>query len=593
LCGILLYVGTEHKRAEFQNGLEALKHRGPDEVNLLNLELGINANIQVYLGHTRLSIVDDELSKQPMFKDKIHLIYNGEIYNFKSVKKELEEIGVRFKTNGDTEVLLESYKAWGMNCVSKFIGMWSFAIIDQSKGRIYVSRDRLGVKPLYYYSCGGNLVISSEIKAILPFLDEVYANKNEAIKYLIYGPQETTEKTFFSDVNRVKAAENLEFNFNGELIHSDNYYSIESLASKKNVTKNTSKALKDLISDAVALRISPDKTTAITLSGGVDSNIILSQARLSKKTPTFTAVYDEFGKDMNETDLISKALLDGQVQNQKVLCTISQVLESINDVIFFQDEPFDTMGIFAQNFVYKAVSEEGIKVTLDGQGADELFLGYPNFRSIVLFTALKNLDFKYIMANKFLLKSEVLKHMMALLVPKLFHRMYFYKRARTIFKTREKWIGSSKNRYFKMGNFKSLIESNIRDHLSVLLRYVDRNSMQHSVEARGPFLDFRLLEFAVTLGYKDFYNNSLSKKILRDAYQGMVHSDILTNKVKLGFPVPEKEWMTAIKEKYSNELISNDLVNELNLKLDEETLYNWKVYSLYFWIKGFDIKGWK
>ena len=191
---------TFFKTKIFEKGLKQLEHRGPDEtkkIELIDETLDLNSFRYRKVGHTRLSIVDDLQSKQPMQKEELILAFNGEIYNFAEIRSELISQGVNFRTQGDTEVLLESYKKWGHACFERFIGMWAFVLIDSKEKKIIASRDRLGVKPLYFFCDTEQLIIGSEIKSILPFFDNVYGNREEAIKYLIYGPQENDRATLF------------------------------------------------------------------------------------------------------------------------------------------------------------------------------------------------------------------------------------------------------------------------------------------------------------------------------------------------------------------------------------------------------------
>ena len=313
--------------------------------------------------------------------------------------------------------------------------------------KIIASRDRLGVKPLYFFYDAEQLVIGSEIKSLIPFLDNVHGNREEAIKYLIYGPQENDRATMFSGISRILPSEVVEFDFSGKKLGSYHFY-------KPNVDNNggydflsVCRDIQTYLNDAVSIRLKTDKDVALTLSAGVDSNIILCSSS-EKDVSTFTVNYPDGPSSLNEFKLIENKIKKQNIKNKVVSCTGDVVKSKLREVIWYQDEPFDTLGIFAQNLLYKSISEDKIKISIDGQGADEIFLGYESMKSSVLLDALLRFDIKYIIANKDLLNIRVLRHAFLTTFPGLFERLYFYKRARKYSLKYKDFIKSSKREVF-------------------------------------------------------------------------------------------------------------------------------------------------
>ena len=609
MCG-LIFASGNFKLQSFYKGYKNIKHRGPEDSktfffnNLSKKKINTNSmnKFKIFknvtaIGHHRLKIVDLNSSRQPMFYKNLVIAYNGEIYNFKELRKKLISYGYKFKTNGDTEVVLKSYHKWGAGCEKYFNGMWAFVVYDLNKNIVYASRDRLGVKPLYFYKYKAQIIIASEIKAILPFFNKIFADKKEVIKYLVYGAQENEPQTLFKKIKRILPGNYFLLNLNNNKIILKKNISFEEMIKVRKINQKKFKShnnLKNLIIDAQRIRTEINLPYVITLSGGVDSNILTSAGCLLKKK--FKSVSATYGKNIySENDLINLTIKKYKLRHQYVKISNKDILQNLRKIIWYQDEPFDTMGIYAQNLVYKKIKDMRIKVVIDGQGADEIFAGYPtsdpayiNELSFMTFlnSIIRGADYINFSSLKILLLSKM---------PKLFERLYFYKRAKNIFCNKIKFIPSSKPGNFK---FKSLIEkckSDIKEHLPVLLRYLDRNSMQYSVESRGPFLDYRVVDAAIDENFKNYYNNDLRKSRLRDIFKNIVDDKILFNKKKKGFTVPEYEWMNSKTFfKYTEKIINKStIIKELNLKklpLIKKD-YRWRIVALAIWESEFNIMG--
>ena len=609
MCGFI-FAGGKFKLKSFLSGYKNIKHRGPEDSrtfffnNILKKKINIKSldRLKIYknligIGHHRLKIVDLNSSFQPMFFDDLVIAYNGEIYNFKEVRKKLISYGYKFKTKGDTEVVLKSYHKWGRGCEKYFNGMWAFVVYDKKKNYVYASRDRLGVKPLYYYKSKDNFVVASEIKAILPFFNKVYANRNEVIKYLIYGAQESQPQTLFEDIKRILPGRYVLFNLDKDKIISKNnipYNEVIKSRKKNQKIFGSNDSLKNLVIDALKIRTDINLPYLITLSGGVDSNILTSAAHITKKNfKTLSATYDN--KIFSENSLINLTVKKYKLKHDYVKISNKDILNNLKKIIWYQDEPFDTMGICAQNLVYKKVKELGIKVAIDGQGADEIFGGYPTSDTAYI-SELSFLSFlKAFIRRADFINYSSLKLLLLSKIPKFFEKLYFYKRAKNIFRYKTKFIASSRPGSFKFKTLKDKCQSDVNEHLPVLLRYLDRNSMQHSVESRGPFLDYRIVDVAINHNFKNAYINDLRKSRLRFAFKNIVDDKILFNKKKIGFNVPQQEWINDKKIfKYSKKMIAkSNILKELNTNKFSslKSEYQWRIIAIALWESEFNILG--
>ncbi len=587
MCGILgsCFNSDKHK---FTKSLEHLSHRGPDNQSVVMFE-------NVSLGHTRLSIIDlDTQSNQPMEMDDLVLIFNGEIYNYIELKEELTGLGYIFLTSSDSEVLLKSYQEWGEKCVEKFNGMWAFAIFDKTKNNLFLSRDRFGVKPLYYILEDSQFIFASEIKALLPYLSVVEADRDELVRYLIYGVQEHRVETMFKHIKRFPPAHKAFYNLEHKKLSLSRYYAIE-LNVCDSDEKTMKEKLKSLLSKSINLRLRSDVKIGMALSGGVDSNIIVSKANeVNDSIESFSSVYTS-KEQMNENENIEHTVNKLNLKQHYIVSDVEGLIKHIEDIVWMQDEPFDTLGIFAQYNVYDKMHKEGVKVSLDGQGADEIFAGYGTYRAIVLRENMFNVLFlkEYLKHYKSFLLQDI-KLLLLSFVPKLFEKLYFTKRANTLFNKKIKFVGSLKKSFLNFNNLNKKLSSDVEEYLSVLLRYVDRNSMAKSVESRAPFLDYNVINYAFIVPPSLKYKDGFSKYILRKTFEEDVSSEIIWNKDKKGFPVPQSEWCKD--EKFS--LLANSYLEkskiikalDINLEIDKANPMYWKIVNIAIWEEVFNIE---
>ena len=606
MCGIVGSVGSLDL-SRFKNSLDSIKHRGPDNEGVYFYDLQkkyvvgendlLTDNSYVAFGHRRLSIIDlADTAHQPMTRDNYILIFNGEIYNYKEIRSELLEKGYEFETESDSEVLLAAYIYWGKHCVSKFNGMWAFCIFDKLNQEFFISRDRIGVKPLYYYLDDENFYFASEIKALLEFNISRVANKKEILKFLIYGAQENTENTTFNNIFRFPAGYNAVFCLKKNKLKLEKYFELEDHNVESNKTEDELiESIKMVVDDSVNLRLRSDVEIGMALSGGVDSNIVVNLS--NTKSPgisTFSSIYTE-DVSINETDNIKITVEKLKLNSNFTTVNKNDIFDDIENIVWHQDEPFDTLGILAQNKVYELMNSKGVKVSLDGQGADEIYSGYPTYDSVFLRENLTNiLMYKYFIKSGFFTMNN-LKLLTLSFFPNIFEKLYFKKRANELFSNNIKFIPSEKKGFTFFKNLNKKLIYDTKEGLPVLLRYVDRNSMQFSVESRGVFLDYKVIKNALQIPSKFKMKNGFSKYILRKTFSNVVAKQIIWDKKKLGFPVPQRSWM----EDREVALLFEDYVKNskliVSLGIDKtpkrDSSAYWRLVNIAIWEKVFKVNN--
>ena len=587
MCGILGSINFDNKDL-FKNSLELLNHRGPDNKSIYEYK-------NILFGHTRLSIIDLETqSNQPMEVDNLVIIFNGEIYNYIEIKEELLKLGYKFKTNSDTEVILKSYQEWGQSCVERFNGMWAFSILDKDKNILFLSRDRLGVKPLYYIHREDKFIFASEIKALLPFLENKIANKDELIRYLIYGAQEHKKETMFKDIYRFPSSHNMIYDIKNRKFELNKYFSFFP-KDNKTLENEAINQLKDLIDNSIELRLRSDVKIGMALSGGVDSNIIVSNVHTKNpQIESFSSIYED-NDQINENANIDKTVKKLNLNQHYVLSDIDGLIKDIEHIVYMQDEPFDTLGIYAQYRVYDDMKKAGVKVSLDGQGADEIFAGYGTYRAVIMRENFFKINFwmDYLRYYKPFLFQDI-KLCVLSFFPTLFEKLYFKKRAKKLFNKKQIFISSKKSSFYDFKNLNKKLLNDVLEYLSVLLRYVDRNSMSKSIESRGPFLDYRVVEFALSLPSSLKYKDGFSKYILRKTFENIVDKNIIWNKEKKGFPVPQNKWCNNVEflKKVEVYIKNSKILEELNINknINKNDAIYWKIVNIAIWEKIYKIE---
>jgi len=606
LCGINGFTWKDESLIARMN--RDLSHRGPDDE-------GAYSDGRVSLGHRRLSIIDlSPLGKQPMSNEdgKIWIVFNGEIYNFSSLREELEGLGHCFRSRTDTEVIIHSYEEWGSACCQRFNGMWAFAIVDKRKGELFLSRDRFGIKPLYYHLDGDGLIFSSEIRCILEHPIPRRPDDRMVYEYLAYGFHDHCRETFFSDVHRLMPGECLIYPLSGGQVERFKWYDLaKGIESSSLSLEDAEVCIRELFQDSVRLRLIADVPVGSCLSGGIDSSsIVYMMRRLLKdgRIKAFSMVFP--GADVDESSYIDEVVEHTDVETYRITPTPEDLMRDLSDLVRTQEEPFATLSIYGQYRVMQLAHQSGMKVLLDGQGADEILAGYFIYFKYYIFESLKKGRLKEAEAAAALLSrrfDDLVIFPLAVLggrfeiVQGIMERIWQRKQGYL----QRFYSGPVSNPFVERGfDLNSALLNNlVKYSIPQLLRYEDKNSMRWSIESRVPFLDYRLVELALSLPSNYKIREGTTKYVFRRAMKDLVSSRILGRKDKIGFATPDKDWLANpalasimgkvvdSKEfrsrKYWKPLEVSSMVDEHTKGIRNWSEELWRVLNLEMWLREF------
>ena len=577
---------------------DCIAHRGPDDD-------GVFFNRNVSLGHRRLAIID--LSKdghQPMtYRQRYTMVFNGEIYNYIELREDLKSAGYSFSSKSDTEVILAAYDYWGEHCVSRFNGMWAIAIYDEQKKTVFCTRDRFGVKPLYYAQTQDYFVFGSEIKQLLPFISTRRVNTEVMLDYLLSGYEDHSEETFFRAVKKLPGGHNLIYNTAECTFTIKKYYELQINQEVSSLTENESISyFKETLYSAVQLRLRSDVTIGTCLSGGLDSSSItaISAGMLPRdQVKTYNAIHAKNSNgEFNESHFAGMVATHTGILLHTTTPSYDDFTANVESVIALQEEPFQTPSIILQYFVFKKAAELGCKVMLDGQGGDETLLGYERYLASYFFSLARKLNPVEIIGalNNIGVSPWMMIKYLAYFGSSTL-RINYLKRKHSYLKRSvfEHYNTEPLRQYSAaLGDYQALQKLEIdRLQLPHLLRYEDKNSMFHAVESRLPFLDYRLVETSVSVnpGYK--IHNGWSKYILRKSMEGILPHDIIWRKNKFGFN-HSSEWIGKYSQKMSAVVRQSTLIQTIAdsdwIERQWHTLpqgIQWKLYNLAQWEKTF------
>lgn len=571
MCGIAGYIKKEtileqqSANTILDEMLKMLYHRGPDAA-------GKYIGTKVALGHRRLSIVDlTEAGNQPMFSHdgKYVIVFNGEIYNYVELREELKKHGAQFKSDSDTEVILEAYRIYSEACTEYFNGTWSFALYDTERNGIYLSRDRFGVKPLYYIDRVDVFAFASECKAILEvWPEEKCVNENKIYNYFLNKREDSNEETYYSNIKRVLPGHAIWYDLTNHTFRLYQYYNldVEKCYEKWIKGKNPYKTFTYLIEDAVRIRLRADVEVGACLSGGLDSSLIVAIAskKWKKQIHTFSSIYEE--KECNEKEFIDEVNKDNNTVSHAIFPKVNNdFIDEMKRIIYYHDGPDGGASLYSQYCVMKGIKGK-TKVVLDGQGADELFGGYISFYDAKVCDLL-NSGKLFAKTSTIRLLSYILdewEEMIQIISSETFEKVlgskcYRYLRNHGVWKKEsvftydraiftEHFKEKSKEFFYENKDVSNSVLNNllfncIYNGLPDLLHNEDNNSMAHSIETRQPFLDYRLVEFAVALDAKYKINGEWTKWIIRKTSKKYLTNKVRLRKNKMGFPAPFAEWL--------------------------------------------------
>lgn len=578
ICGIINFNNEPVQEAPIRKMMQIQKHRGPDDE-------GAFVEDNVGLGFVRLSILDlSPAGHQPMYShDRRHVVvFNGEIFNYVELREELKQEGYSFSTGTDTEVLLAAYRHWGEECLHRFNGMWAFVIYDRETKSVFAARDRYGIKPFYYYQTNDSFAFASEIPPLLSLLAGKPTADNQSIfDFLVFNRTDQTEKTFFNEIKKLQHGHTLslrgrndrrndsgrsetttqpyparsgsdEAASNPKQINITRWYNLRQKVSSTNGFQDPEEYYK-LFSDSVKLRLRSDVPVGVCLSGGLDSSAIVSTLlgdHGKKDLNTFSAVYNK-GQYGDETEFIME--YRDRLENMHFTTPDADSLQTdLMKFIRAHGEPIPSTSPYAQ-FKVNELAGKHVVVTLDGQGADEELAGYHYFFGFYFKDLLRK-------GKIVLLFSEIyhyLKLHRSLYGLKTFAYFLLPRKLRTSVRVDERgyllngFADQYKNANNIAGNLYGAesLKDALLDHfeykLEHLLKWEDRNSMWFSLEARVPFLDYRLVEKTLATDSTRIIKKGWTKHLLREAMKGTMPEKIRLRKDKIGFDTPQDEWFRS------------------------------------------------
>lgn len=598
--------------------------RGPDDFGFAGWDgdfdictshdANILSNSWIALAHRRLSILDlSAAGWQPMISpDRHHAIaFNGEIYNYKELRLELESVGIKFYSNSDTEVLLQAYLYWGKDDLKSFlnrlVGMFAFAILDTHKQTLTLVRDFFGIKPLYYNRTSAQFAFASEIKALLPVIPKpLKANLQRVYDYLNSGLTDHGAETMFAGIEQLPAAHYLELSLeNPNTAEPIRYWDIDLNRRSPLSYSETVTQLRDLFLENVQLHLRSDVPVGAALSGGIDSSAIVSAMRYLEpnlEIHTFSYIADDpvFCEE-KWVDIIQNSC--GTIAH-KVHATSAELVADLEELSLAQDEPFGSTSIYAQYRVFKLAQQHGIKVMLDGQGADELLAGYRSclpMRFASLIRQRRYLEgLQFIRYTSKIPDANILQGLAGNLLPNKIKRgikRLLPNQSTAIATTNYKWFADQgvTPSIFAQGSGNDLLREFLYQTLTttsvpMLLRYEDRNSMNFSIESRVPFLTPALAEFMLTLPEEYIIApDGTSKSIFRAAMRGIVPDQILDRKDKIGFATPEQKWLKLLRPWVEKNLASDiakqmPMLNLVGIQQDwQNMLIGKSVFNFRIW----------
>lgn len=584
-----------------------LKHRGPDGD-------GFYLADEATLLNRRLAIIDVKGGDQPIYnEDKtVVVVYNGEIYNYRELRKELEEKGHVFSTKTDTEIIVHGYEEWGEDAFARYNGMFGVALWDSKKKKLILARDHFGIKPLYFAVAGGKVVFSSEIKPIIwSGLIEVKPNDKTIYRYLKYRVHDDGRETFFEGVERLLPGELMVIENGKRTVRKftdiqEKLLELSGSGNNKEFTKEDITRFGDLLTDSIKRRLVSEVPVGTCLSGGLDSSTVVAVANkllsdkesdaqaLGERQNTFSAVFP--GSRNDEEKYIDELLSQMKsVRSHKVRPTAKDFFADLADFVKTQEEPTISTGPYAQYQVMRRAHEE-VKVLLDGQGADEMMAGYLPYYFVYLRQLWKEKKLAKL-AGEVVSSRDVLmkyfagkigargKSQAAAILNKEFASRF----------PGEKFPAVTSNLK------KRLVRDIFANSLQSLLRYEDKNAMRFSIEGRVPFLDFRLVEYIFSLPDEAIIKEGWNKYVLREATRNLLPALINRRRNKIGFTTPEHEWFMKNGDtflsyftgerfeakKYVNQARVVVAFKEFLSGKSEDSMLFWRILNLELWLREF------
>jgi len=609
MCGICGYVSQ--KNINLEEMTHTLSHRGPDHQ-------GLFSDSEIGLGHARLSILDlTAESHQPMVSQsgRYVIVYNGEVYNYLELKKELQLLGVIFQKESDTEVVLEGFEYWGIKLFEKLNGMFAFGIYDKQLNKIYIARDRFGVKPLYYYNHNEDFIFGSEIKAILA--SNIITKKLDYQGFYEYLHFATTlgETTFYENIKKLESGHYIEYDIDKKLLEINKYKVNYDITPSNDLFEDALVKIRELFEASVKRQLLSDVPVGIFLSGGIDSTAITAYAtkHYKGKIKTFSAGFDFDGGD-NELPLAKFIANHFDTEHHEMHITGDNTIAILEEVNHYFDQPFGDPGNIPLYLMGKELNGKE-KVILQGDGGDEIFAGYHRYIRLHHYQSFKFISKFFFLLQKIIPKDSAkyrgLRFLYALYQKEPSHEMAYILSQEMFDEDPAEHFNTKITSRLKKHNpfwryeyfynkFKKLDPVNraLYTDMNIILpdlyfEKVDRATMANSLEVRVPFLDNELTEYAMSLPSKYKVHGKEKKYLLKKAFAGIIPDRVLYGPKK-GFGVPAHYWLrTSMSDFMLENIRSSEFYSEAIEALMQEHIANkkdngailWKLLNLSLWLK--------
>lgn len=602
MCGIYI-TNIPFEKNEIVDKLKSIEFRGPDN-------LGYEKVNDLSFGHLRLSILDlDERSNQPYSFDHLKIVFNGEIYNFEDIKKELEALGYTFETTSDTEVLIKGYSEWGKEILPKLNGMFAFAIYDATNNTVFCARDRMGVKPFFYYWKDGNFEICSQLR---PLINAESKIAKEAVSIYLDCGYIPSPYSIIENVYKLPPGNYMEIDLAKKTKNISEFWNLKPVEIRDISYEEAKKELHELLIDAVKIRLQSDVPLGSFLSGGIDSALVSAIAsKISKNSiNTFTIGFED--PKFDESKIAAQFAEIIGSNHTETICGPNDALQMLSKFVKVYDEPFADSSALP-SLLLNSVTKQYVTVALSGDGGDESFIGYWHLLLVEKFKKISFIPYPIRkLLNKFNwykvlnTRPETIKGILGAkdeneLIVRIF----------TSFDSLQKKQDLSWMKYYKI--FKGLAKEPLQRAADLNIKLwlendsnvkVDRASMASSVEVRSPFLDYRIIEFARTLPLQYRYNNGVTKKIVRDILSEYIPEKVF-NQPKKGFAIPLGDWIRNELKKEIVENLNDEFLfsvpnldiqkfkKQMSLHMENKYDYSfsiWKLFVLSMWYKEFNLK---
>lgn len=602
MCGIYI-TNIPFEKNDIIEKLKSIEFRGPDN-------LGYEKVDGISFGHLRLAILDlDQRSNQPYSFDHLKIVFNGEIYNFEDIKKELVELGYTFETTSDTEVLIKGFSEWGKDILPKLNGMFAFAIYDTKSNTVFCARDRMGVKPFFYYWKDGNFEICSQLR---PLINTESRVAKEAVSIYLDCGYIPSPYSIIENVYKLPPGNYMEIDLAKKTKTISEFWNLKPVEIRDISYEEAKKELHELLIDAVKIRLQSDVPLGSFLSGGIDSALVSAIASKISKTPvnTFTIGFEDPKFDESKVAAQFAAIIGSN--HTETICGPNDALEMMTKFVKAYDEPFADSSALP-SLLLNSITKQYVTVALSGDGGDESFIGYWHLLLVEKFKKISFIPYPIRkLLNKFSwhkvlnTRPETIKGILGAkdeneLIVRIF----------TSFDSLQKNQDLSWIEHYKI--FKDRAKEPLQRAADLNIKLwlendsnvkVDRASMASSVEVRSPFLDYRIIEFARTLPLQYRYKNGVTKKIVRDILSEYIPENVF-NQPKKGFAIPLGNWIRnelkkEIMESLNDEFLSSvpnldiqKFKKQLNLHMENKYDYSfsiWKLFVLSKWYKEFNLK---